>query len=122
MCMFGWANVPPESLTDSLTFVTGHTFTANQVQQIGDRIAALRMAFNAREGIHTNDFEVPGRAIGSPPLESGPTRGVTVDIDTQVAEYLDEMGWDTQTGVPNKETLESLGLDFVVPDLHPAQS
>lgn len=121
MCMFGWANVPPESLTDSLTFVTGHEYTADQVQQIGDRIAALRMAFNVREGIRNTDFEVPGRAIGSPPLEEGPTKGVTVDIDTQVSEYLEEMGWDVETGVPTKETLENLGLGFVVSDLHPAQ-
>jgi hypothetical protein len=32
------------------------------------------------------------------------------------------MGWDAETGVPKKETLEKLGLDFVVPDLHPVQS
>jgi len=28
------------------------------------------------------------------------------------------MGWDPETGVPEKTTLEALGLDFVVQDLH----
>jgi len=86
---------------------------------MGDRIAALRTAFNIREGMRNVDFEVPGRMIGSPPLKSGPLEGVTVDIDTQVREYLEAMGWDTETGVPKRETLLELGLDFAAAELHP---
>ena len=44
---------------------------------------------------------------------------MTVDIDTQVREYLEAMGWDTQSGVPKKETLLELGLDFAAAELHP---
>ncbi len=119
MCMFAWCNLKPEALTDSLTCTTGKDYTLEEVQQMGDRIAALRMAFNVREGLRNVDFKVPGRMIGSPPLESGPLKGVTVDIDTQVAEYLEAMGWDTQTGVPKKETLLELGLDFAAAELYP---
>jgi aldehyde:ferredoxin oxidoreductase len=28
------------------------------------------------------------------------------------------MGWDPQTGIPTKETLLDVGLDFVAADLH----
>ncbi len=118
MCMFAWANLKPECLTDSLTCTTGREYTQADVQQIGDRIAALRMAFNVREGVRNIDFKVPGRMLGSPPLEGGPLAGVTVDLDTQVHDYLEAMGWDTETGVPTKETLEGLGLDFVAAELH----
>jgi aldehyde:ferredoxin oxidoreductase len=86
---------------------------------MGDRIAVLRMAFNVREGFRNIDLSLPGRTIGSPPLASGPLEGVTVDVDTQVREYLEAMGWDRETGVPTRETLDRLGLDFVACDLHP---
>jgi aldehyde:ferredoxin oxidoreductase len=119
MCMFAWCNLKPDCLTDSLKHTTGKEYTLDDVQVMGDRIAALRMAFNAREGVRNIDFEVPGRMIGSPPLEGGPLEGVTVDIDLQIREYLEAMGWNPETGVPEKETLTKLGLDFVAADLHP---
>jgi len=119
MCMFSWCNLKPEALVDSLTHTTGHEYTLEEVLEIGDRIAALRMAFNIREGLRNVDFKVPGRMIGSPPLQAGPLEGVSVDIDTQVREYLEVMGWDPQTGAPKKETLLGLGLDFAAAELYP---
>ena len=118
MCMFAWSNLQPTCVTDSLRHVTGRDFTLDDIRVIGDRIAALRMAFNVREGMRNIDFHLPNRLIGSPPLETGPTAGVSVDVDTQVREYLEAMGWDTETGIPTKETLEELGLGFVVGELH----
>ena len=119
MCMMAWVVLKPDALTDSLTYTTGQQYTLDDVQQMGDRIAALRMAFNLREGVRNIDFTLPGRMIGSPPLESGPLAGVTVDVDTQVREYLEAMGWDTRTGAPTRDTLVKLGLDFVAADLYP---
>ena len=118
MCMFAWCCMTPEALTDSLSYTTGHQYTLEEVQTMGARIAALRIAFNLREGIRNIDIPMHGRLVGSPPLEAGPLKGVTVDLDTQVRDYLAAMGWDTQTGVPAKETLSDLGLDFVAADLH----
>jgi len=118
LCMFAWANLQPTCLTDSLKYTTGQDYSLEDVQVIGDRIATLRMAFNVREGVRNVDFKVPDRMIGSPPLQSGPLAGVTVDLDTQVREYLEAMGWDPESGIPKKETLERLGLDFVAGDLH----
>lgn len=119
MCMFAWCNLQADCLTDSLTCTTGKQYTLDDVQKMGDRIAALRMAFNVREGVRNIDLNVPARMIGSPPLQGGPLAGVTVDIDLQIKEYLQAMGWDTQTGAPTKETLESLGLDFAAAELYP---
>ena len=119
MCMFASLTLKPEGLTDSLTHVTGHPFSLEDVLACGARIAALRIAFNLREGVRNIDLALPDRALGRPPLEAGPTAGHTVDIDAQVADYLEAMGWDTTTGVPKKETLLKLGLDFVAADLYP---
>jgi len=118
MCMFAWANLQPTCLTDSLKYTTGKDYTLDEIQAMGERIAALRTAFNIREGFHNVDLPVPGRMIGSPPLHGGPLEGVTVDLDTQCREYLEAMGWDTATGAPTEETLRRLGLDFVAEELY----
>jgi len=119
MCMMAWCNLTPEALTDSLRYTTGHEYSLDDILQMGARIAALRMAFNLREGVRNVDIKMPGRVVGSPPLESGPNAGVEIDLDTQVKDYLNAMGWDPETGVPTKETLLGLGLDFVAADLRP---
>ena len=118
MCLFAWAVLKPEALTDTLKGVTGHAYSLADIQKIGDRIAALRIAFNLREGFRNVDIRMHGRLTGSPPLEAGPLKGVTIDTKTQVKDFLTAMGWDPETGVPTKETLESLDLDFVAADLH----
>ncbi|MHC4398576.1 MAG: aldehyde ferredoxin oxidoreductase family protein [Planctomycetota bacterium] len=120
MCMFTLLTLEPSAVTDSLTCVTGRPFTLDDVLTCGARIAALRTAFNLREGVKNVDFRLPDRAVGRPPLGSGPTAGRTVDVDAQVKDYLEAMGWDVQTGTPTTETLRKLGLDFVADDLHPA--
>lgn len=119
VCMFAWVCLPPDCVPDLLTWVTGHKFTVDDVEKTGNRIAALRIGFNLREGVRNIDIEIPGRIVGKPPLEKGPVAGVTVDVDRQVHDYLEAMGWDVQTGVPRRETLLALGLDFVAADLHP---
>ena len=117
LCMFAWVCLPPDFLPDMLTLVTGHKFTVDDVEKAGNRIAALRIAFNLREGMRNVDFKVPDRMIGKPPLTKGPLAGVTIDVDRQVHDYLEAMGWDTKTGVPKKETLAALDLDFVAAEL-----
>jgi aldehyde:ferredoxin oxidoreductase len=118
MCLFAWAVLKPEALTDTLKGVTGHNYSLADIQKMGDRIATLRIAFNLREGFRNVDIPMHGRLTGSPPLEAGPLKGVTVDTKTQVKDFLNAMGWDPETGVPTKETLGSLDLDFVAADLH----
>ena len=118
MCMFAILSLKPEALADSLKYVTGHDFNLDDILTRGARIATLRMAFNLREGVRNVDFKFPRRVIGDPPLEQGPTAGHTVDVDAHVRDYLEAMGWDVDTGVPDRDTLEELGLDFVVRDLH----
>ena len=118
MCMFAWVCLPPECMPDLLTFVTGHKFTVDDVEKTGNRIAALRIGFNLREGVRNVDIKIPDRILGKPPLAKGPLSGVTVDVDRQVHDYLEAMGWDVRTGVPRRDTLLSLGLDFVAADLH----
>lgn len=116
-CMFGACCLPAQAQVDFLNAAMGTAWSLDDVLTIGDRIANLRIAFNLREGIKNTRIKVPGRIIGRPPLQTGPTKGIIVDLAVQEKEYLAEMGW-TPDGVPTAATLERLGLGFVVPDLH----
>ena len=118
MCMFGACVIPYKQVPEFLSAVMGREYSVEDVIEMGGRIAALRTGFNIREGLQPKSFEVPGRLIGKPPLTSGPTEGVTVDLDQQLHDYFVAMGWDTETGYPTQETLTRLGLDFVAQDIY----
>lgn len=117
VCMFGMGICPASSLGEFMTAATGTEFATEDLVAIGERIANLRLAFNIREGLDNLSFKIPGRILGTPPLKVGPTKGVTVDNETQVREYLAAMGWDQHTGRPTKETLNRVGLDFVAEEI-----
>lgn len=120
ICMFGAFMVPPNYTVDQTAAITGWDLTLDEALQVGERIANLRQAFNIREGINPLvDFQVPGRAIGSPPQTSGPLQGVTVDMQTMIREYLQAAGWDPETTKPSREKLISLGLEDVAAQLYP---
>jgi aldehyde:ferredoxin oxidoreductase len=51
---------------------------------------------------------------GRPPQTEGPLAGVTIDVDSLAQDYRRAMGWDADTAVPTKETLEKLGLSELV--------
>lgn len=66
---------------------------------------------------HTH-MEAPAFGIRSrDTFESGPTAGLSVERESMVREYLEEMGWGLTDAVPSKETLERLGLSDIAADL-----
>ena len=70
----------------------------------------LRKAFNVREGIRPEDATLPSRALGRPPLTTGPLKGITVNIEALEKEHYRLMGWDLEVGGPTPEVLkDSLG-------------
>jgi len=105
------------SVSEFLSALTGWDLSFEDCLEIGERIANLRHAFNLREGHNFLMRKAPGRVIGDPPLREGNVRGITVDLETLVRDYLDTMGWDRTTTMPNRDRLEELGLGYVAKDL-----
>jgi aldehyde:ferredoxin oxidoreductase len=103
---------------DFINALTGWDVTAAELVLIGDRIAAMRQAFNLREGFKPSDFVYPNRVLGKPPLTSGPLAGVTIHPEILVAEYYNSMDWDLKTGKPSKAKLKELGLKDLIKDLY----
>nr|MDO8112141.1 aldehyde ferredoxin oxidoreductase family protein [Candidatus Sigynarchaeota archaeon] len=94
--------------------IAGWDMKPEDLFTIGHRIQVLRHLFNAREG--AVKFEVPKRALGIPPMSKGPLANITIKPEANIKAYFKGLGLD-ETGVPVRETLEKLGLDFCIGDL-----
>ncbi len=99
--------------------VTGWNFKGQDVLRTGARILNMRHVFNLREGFTPKDFVIPPRAIGVPPLQAGPTAGITINAQRLAENFFHFIGWDMETGKPSKYSLEHLGsMDDVIKDLY----
>jgi aldehyde:ferredoxin oxidoreductase len=110
---------PVDTIPTFLSVITGWQQSPEEMLRTGERISTIRQAINVREGLKPKDFKLPGRVIGQPPLEDGPTANITVDVDTMVTEYYRAMDWDLETGKPSKKKLLELGLEDVAQELWP---
>jgi aldehyde:ferredoxin oxidoreductase len=94
--------------------ITGWDVNIDELLETGHRIQTLRQMFNAREkAIH---HYIAQRAIGSPPLTKGPLKGKSYDVELIAQDYYEAMGYE-KNGLPKKETLKLLDLDFTLSDL-----
>ncbi len=118
LCLFVTMCGPNDQIHEWINATTGWDMTLEELKKAGERIANLRMAFEVREGNNPAQRKVPGRLIGSPPLEAGPHAGFALDADTLQREFLDACDWDQETTKPSRAKLEELGLADVAEALH----
>ncbi len=119
MCLFVNMCLPHvNGLRDFLNVLTGWDTTIEELVETGERIAAMRQAFNVREGQSLKDRSIAGRMTGHPPHPRGALAGVSVDTPRNVREYLRLMKWDETSGIPSKERLEELGLGDVAREIY----
>ncbi|KJS23241.1 MAG: hypothetical protein VR72_02290 [Clostridiaceae bacterium BRH_c20a] len=118
VCMFAVTKMDVNTWPEFLTAVTGKKYTIDDLQLIGDRIAALRHAFNAREGVQVTKFNTPGRAYGHPPQGRGPLGEVSLPINELGKEFFEAQGFDPETGWPTKERLVELRLEDVAKEIY----
>lgn len=111
MCLFSqsvWPNSYPYGKL--LKAIMGWDVTPQELMEIGKRIQVTRHLFNYRQGINVRNISPPARMIGLPPLEDGPTMGVTIDYKTMVGDYLEEVGID-ENGRPTDDVLRELDIE-----------
>jgi len=109
----------PSLVAELYSAATGWTLTLNQLFEIGRRTITLKRAFNIRCGVTAKDDTLPSLLLK--PLNSGPNAGRTPNLEVQLKEYYEFNGWDSETGKPTRETLQSLGLGEVADDLWPGE-
>jgi aldehyde:ferredoxin oxidoreductase len=113
MCQFIMMAAPNNRIPEWINLTTGWDTTNEEIMQAGERIANLRMAFAVREGDIVTKRHIPGRLVGSPPLQAGPHQGIGLDTNALEREFLQACGWDEETATPSKAKLEELGLQDV---------
>jgi aldehyde:ferredoxin oxidoreductase len=123
LCRFGtyWSRFPVEhkEFSDMLRFVTGETFSPEQLSIIGERIWNVERAFNLRRGFG-REMDTPCERLQNETLKGGPLDGERIHID-KFNEMLDSYyvirGWDRETGRPKRSKLKELDLDDVADEL-----
>ncbi len=112
MCMFG-AMTSPLPVVEYLNAVTGWDLSADEYFKVGERILSLRKAFNRREGITGEHQRIHERALGNPPLEKGPLRDMTIDMELLKQEFFEAVGWDSTGTGPTQEKMKELGIEVL---------
>ncbi len=104
-----------QQIVELLNAATGWNTTVEELMLVGERAITLGRAFNVREGFTPADDRLPKRFF-SPPLKGNlAEKQQAVDparMEEMVHTYYYLMGWDQETGVPTRPTLERLGLDW----------
>jgi aldehyde:ferredoxin oxidoreductase len=105
-----------DSLLQMVNAATGFNYTVDEFRLVGERINNLTRSFNCREGFTNKDDTLPYRSTNEP-LPSGPQKGQVIRLGEMLPKYYRVCGW-SENGVPTREKLEELGLDFVIEDLY----
>jgi aldehyde:ferredoxin oxidoreductase len=110
ICTFaGWA-LGLDYYARFLKAITGIEYDVIELTQIGERIYNLERLFNIREGFTKNDDSLPSRFLITP-LKEGASKDHVVPLDSMIEQYYFVRGWD-KDGIPKKELIENLGIDF----------
>jgi aldehyde:ferredoxin oxidoreductase len=106
-----------ESLCRALNAATGWNCTKEEAMRLGRRTAALFRAFDLRSGLGP-ELEWPSPRYSSIPV-NGPARGQSVQAhwERMLDVWYEAVGYDRKTGRPRPDTLQALGLEFLIPAL-----
>jgi aldehyde:ferredoxin oxidoreductase len=105
----------PEEQAKILSLGMGKEVTTDMLFETAHRMRCLERAFSFREGLTRAQEKLP-RRMYELVTEDGRTLSVE-KVEEMITEYYAARGWDPDTGVPTKETLERSGLSYVAEDL-----
>jgi aldehyde:ferredoxin oxidoreductase len=102
-----------QDFADMLPLATGvkEFGSVDTLTEIAERQVNLKRLFNAREGISRKDDNLPARFTDEP-MPEGPGKGQVVDLESMLNDYYRLRGWDLETGLPTKETIRRLSLEW----------
>jgi aldehyde:ferredoxin oxidoreductase len=83
-------------------------WSMDKLNAVGERIWNMERQFNLAAGLTKADDDLPPR-LKTEAAKTGPAKGVVSGLDKMLPEYYRIRGWNAD-GVPEKATLERLGL------------
>ncbi len=115
ICFFAAVPFDENDILNMINSTTGFNYDINSLMKAGERIWILKRSINNMLGINSSADRLPNHILT--PIASGPTAGSIPDISTMLEEYYPLRGLSKE-GIPLKEKLVSLGLDFLIPKLY----
>lgn len=115
-----------ERLAKLYTAVTGIRMSMYDLKKAGERVWNVVKMLNVREGQSREDDKFPAIFFNPlkvdnkyvPLMDYFETKELTIeDVEGILDDYYDERGWEIKRGIPKKEKLEELGLNFAVGDI-----
>lgn len=107
ICKFSAFAESAEHYADQYGAFTGQTFTADEVLRAGERIYNLERHYNNLAGFREGSDTLPARFLNEPSTSDG-SKGHVCELDSMLAEYYTERGW--QDGVVPEEKLAELQI------------
>lgn len=100
------------------TAATGFPLTEDELYLAGERAYNLAKAFNSRLGLRREHDMLCDRWMKEP-TPHGPGKGMKAEdyFDQVLDEYYEYHGWDKRTGLQQRQKLEELGLEDIIPIL-----
>jgi len=119
LCQFAfgpsWQLYGPEDIVAFCKYGIGWETSIEELQEIGERRINMMRLYNLREGFTKADDCLPEKAFLSMP--EGPNQGVCItreQAEAAISAYYRLAGWDEITAIPQKETIERLGLEWIL--------
>ncbi len=116
-CFFGVVPrsfIQADDMVAAVRAATGWDVGVADLLEVGERAVNLARMFNVREGLRRSpDDRLPARL--HTPLEGGPLTGTSIDraaFEEAITGLYRRKGWDPATGIPTREKLASLGIEW----------
>ena len=113
LCYF--ANVTPQTVLSLVNQVTDFGYTIEELLTVGERAWNLKRVINHRLGLTSENDRLPKHLLN--PLPDGGSAGYVPPFDEMLSAYYKARGWDSETGRPSPERLQTLNLDEYVADI-----
>ncbi len=103
-------------LASVLSAATGWKISDKEILKLGERVWNLQRCFNVREGMRRKDDMIPPAL--KQPHATGTSKGIAVtNYESMLDDYYGLRGWDKETGIPTRKTLEELDLKDIADEL-----
>jgi len=109
-----------EQIVQLVNAVTGWNTTVAELLLVGERAITMGRAFNVREGFTPADDRLPERFFAPPLRGNLAEKRQAIDpekMQEAVRTYYYLMGWNPESGVPTRQTLERLEVGWVADEL-----
>ncbi|MEE8533238.1 MAG: aldehyde ferredoxin oxidoreductase C-terminal domain-containing protein, partial [Alphaproteobacteria bacterium] len=108
LCLFTTAAWGLEEFAQQIDAACDGDWTAERLQETGERIWNLERMFNLGAGLTAKDDTLPKRML-EVPAPAGAGKGKVNELGKMLPEYYEARGW-TKDGRPSSETVARLGL------------